>query len=121
MLLAFLSCPNNLLCKYECQIGEWWWYALQDSIKVAGKEEKQLLLNKVATIKACLLLLLSLMEDGVSEPINTHIMLYPELELSLGSTLANYSIYVGVRNKFCTACVHNKKTQKKTDHICFKN
>ena len=28
---------------------------------------------------------------------------------------------IGVRNKFYAAGVHNKKTQKETDHVCFKN
>ena len=30
-------------------------------------------------------------------------------------------LYIGVRNKYCAACVQNKNTQTKTDHICFKN
>ena len=30
-------------------------------------------------------------------------------------------LYTEVRNKYCAACVQNKRTQKKTDHYCFKN
>jgi len=30
-------------------------------------------------------------------------------------------LYTGVRNKYCAACVNNSKTQKKINHVYFKN
>ena len=60
----------------ECQIGDWWWSSLQELMKASGKEERQYAMEKIATIRGYLLLLLLLMEDGVSVLINICTMHY---------------------------------------------
>ena len=104
----------------ECQIGEWWWNALQDSIKAAGKEEKQFAV-KQSSYHQGIPAITVIVDGGWSK--RTHKHSYNALS-GVGVIFGKHTgklLYIGVRNKFCAACVHNKKTQKKTDHICFKN
>ena len=104
----------------ECQIGEWWWNALQESMKAAGKEEKQLAIEQ-SSYHQGIPAITVIVDGGWSK--RTHKHSYNALS-RVGVIFGKHTgklLYIGVRNKFCAACVHNKKTQKKTDHICFKN
>ena len=104
----------------EHQIGEWWWNSLQESMKAAGKEEKQYAIEQ-GSYHHGIPAITVIVDGGLSK--RTHKHSYNALS-GVGVIFGKHTgklLYIGVRNKFCAACVHNKKAQKKTDHICFKN
>ena len=104
----------------ERQIGDWWWSSLQESMKAAGKEEKQFAMEQNSYHQGIPAITV-IVEGGWSK--RTHKHSYNALS-GVGVIFGKHTgklLYIGVRNKLCAACVHNSKTQKKTTHICFKN
>ena len=104
----------------ESQIGKWWWKASQESMKAAGKQEKQHAIEK-GSYHQGIPAITVIVDGGWSK--RTHKHSYNALS-GVGVIFGKHTgklLYIGVRNKFCAACVNNKKSQKKTNHICFKN
>ena len=96
----------------ERQIGEWWWNALQESMKAAGKEEKQFAIEQ-GSYHQGITAITVVINGGWSK--HTHKHSYNALS-GVGVIIGKYTgklLYVGVRNKFCAACVHNKKHKRK--------
>ena len=104
----------------EHQIGQWWWDALQESITAAGKEEKQFAIAQ-GSYHQGIPAITVIVDGGWSK--RTHKHSYNALS-GVGVIFGKHTgklLYIGVRNKYCAACINNNNTQKKTNHICFKN
>lgn len=89
-------------------------------MKAAGREEKQHAIeqnNYHQDVPAITVIV----DGGWSK--RTHKHSYNALS-GVGVIIGKHTgklLYLGVQNKYCAACVSNSKTQKKTDHVCFKN
>jgi len=104
----------------EQQIGQGWWAVLQESMKAAGKEEKQHAIEQNSYHQGVPAITV-IVDGGWSK--RTHKHSYNALS-GVGVIIGKHTgklLYIGVRNKYCAACVNNKKTKKKTSHVCFKN
>lgn len=95
----------------ECQIGEWWWNALQESIKAAGKEEKQFAIEQ-SSYHQGIPSITVIVDEGWSK--RTHKHSYNALS-GVGVIFGKHTgklLHIGVRNKFCATCVRNKDTKE---------
>ena len=104
----------------ERQIGDWWWSSLQESMKAAGKKEKQFAIEQNSYHQGIPAITV-IVDGGWSK--RTHKHSYNALS-GVGVIFGKHTgklLYIGVRNKLCAACVHNSKAQKKITHVCFKN
>ena len=115
-------CKNSFMAT-ECAIGKWWWDVLEKSMKAAGEEEWRIAIEQNSyhhEVPAITVIL----DGGWSK--RTHRHSYNALSV-VGVIFGKQTgklLYIGVRNKFCAACVYqNKQTgaNKKTNHTCFKN
>ena len=105
----------------EQQIGREWWATLQESMKAAGREEKQHAIEQNSYHHQHVPAISVIVDGGWSK--RTHKHSYNALS-GVGVIIGKHTgklLYIGVRNKYCAVCVNNNKTQKKTNHVCFKN
>ena len=111
-----LSVLKSSFVHTEQTIGKWWWTVLEESMKSAGKEEKQIAIDKghyhqnVPAITV-------IVDAGWSK--RTHKHSYNALSC-VGVIFGKETrklLHIGVRNKFCATCA--KDPSKK--HECFKN
>jgi len=89
-------------------------------MKAVGREEKQHAVEKNSNHQGVPAVSV-IVDVGWSK--RTHKHSYNALS-GVGVIIGKYTgklLYIGVRNKYCAACVNNNKEQKKTNHICFKN
>jgi len=89
-------------------------------MKAAGREEKQHAVEQNLNRQG--VPAISVIVDGGWSK-RTHKHSYNALS-GVGVIIGKYTgklLYIGVRNKYCAACVNNNKPQKKIKHICFKN
>jgi len=98
-------------------IGNWWWTLLEESIQAAGRAERELAIQEnryhdgVPAITV-------IVDAGWSK--RTHKHSYNAL-CGVGVIFGLRTkrlLYIGVRNKFCAACVYPSST---SNHTCFKN
>ena len=96
----------------ERQIGDWWWSSLQESMKAAGKEEKQYAMEQNSYHQGIPAITV-IVDGGWSK--RTHKHSYNALS-GVGVIFGKYTgklPYIGVRNKLCAVCVRNSKVQKR--------
>ena len=87
-----------------CQIGEWWWNASQESMKAAGKQEKQYAIEKGSYHQG--VPGITVVVDGGWRK-HTHKHSYNALSevRMIFEKHTGKLLYIGIRNKFCAACV----------------
>ena len=97
-------------------IGKWWWSVLEESMKAAGRQERQIAINKQQhhhSVPAITVIV----DAGWSK--RTHKHSYNALSC-VGVIFGKETkklLFIGVRNKYCAVCA--KDTTK--EHECFKN
>ena len=100
----------------EQVIGKWWWTALEESMKSAGKEEKSIAIKK-GNYHQDVPAITVIVDAGWSK--RTHKHSYNALSC-VGVIFGKETqklLYIGVRNKFCAVC--EQGASKK--HECFRN
>ena len=100
----------------EQMIEKWWWKLLEESMISAGKEEKQIAINK-GQYHNNVLAITVIVDGGWSK--RTHKHSYNGLSC-VGVIFGKETqklLYIGVRNKFCPVCA--KDATK--NHECYKN
>ena len=100
----------------EQMIGKWWWKLLEESMISAGKEEKQIAINK-GQYHNNIPAITVIVDGGWSK--RTHKHSYNALSC-VGVIFGKETrklLYIGVRNKFCTVCAKDASKS----HECYKN
>ena len=96
----------------EQYIGEWWWELLQESMKAAGEEEKNMAIannNFHQNVPAITVIV----DGGWSKRTNKH---------NYNAKSTGKILFMGIRNKFCSICTRANNTNSPIpDHQCFKN
>ena len=101
----------------EQVIGKWWWTILEESMITAGKEEKQIAIQKKNSYHGDYPAITVIVDGGWCK--RTHKHSYNALS-GVGVIFGKETkklLYVGVRNKFCAVCAKGGDKE----HECFKN
>jgi len=100
----------------ECAIGKWWWSLLEESMVSAGREGKQIAIEKGqyhGTVPAITVIV----DGGWCKRSHKHS--YNALS-GVGVIFGKETkklLFIGVRNKFCSVCAKGHEKE----HDCFKN
>ena len=101
----------------ERDIGEWWKRELQDSMIEAGKEERQLAVEK-GNYHEGVPAITVILDGGWSKRTHKHSYnAKPGVAIIIGKETEKI-LYIGVRNKYCAACARNIPKDR---HTCYKN
>ena len=105
---------KKLFISTEKLIGKWWWNLLEESMKAAGKTERELAIQR-GNFHQGVPAITVIVDAGWSK--RTHKHTYNALS-GVGVIFGQQTgklLYLGIRNKFCASC------KKGTEHTCFKN
>lgn len=108
--------PKNFV-NTERSIGEWWQQQLQQSMAEAGKEEKRLAEER-GSFHEGVPATTVIVDGGWSKRSHRHSY---NAKSGVGVIIGQATgklLYIGVRNKYCTACTRGVPLDK---HKCFKN
>ena len=100
----------------EKRIGEWWSTLLEDSMRQAGQEERQIAISKNRSCLGDPVITIILDGGGVNVPLNTY-----NVKSGVGVIIGLETqkiLFMGVRNKYCSICSH---TDDPPPHTCYKN
>ena len=101
----------------ERSIGEWWRLQLQDAMITAGKEEKKLAVERGDYYEGVPAITV-IVDGGWSKRSHRHSYNAKSGVAIIIGKKTGKLLYIGVRNKFCTACAQGIPPEK---HVCFKN
>ena len=108
---------KNSFTQTQHGIGEWWRLQLAETMTAAGKEEKRLAEER-GDYHEGMPALTVVVDGGCSKRSHKHSY---NAKSGVGIILGKETgklLYIGVRNKYCTACTQGIPQEK---HACFKN
>ena len=117
--MSILGVPvmsKKLFISTEKLIGKWWWNLLEESMRAAGKMERELAIQR-GSFHQGVPAITVLVDAGWSK--RTHKHTYNALS-GVGVIFGQQTgklLYLGVCNKFCASC----KRGTEHNHTCFKN
>ena len=122
--MAVMGVPTMTKASFvltERHIGEWWWELLQESMKAAGEEEKNMAIannNFHQNVPAITVIV----DGGWSKRTNKHnYNAKSGVGIIIGKATGKI-LFMGIRNKFCSICTRaNNTTSPIPEHQCFKN
>lgn len=108
--------PKNFI-NAEHNIGLWWQQQLQEIMAEAGREERQLAIER-GDYHQGIPAITVVVDGGWSKRSHRHSY---NAKSGVGIIIGQATgklLYIGVRNKYCTACTQGVPQDK---HVCFKN
>ncbi len=107
--------------KTERSLGAWWWKALEESMTTAGQEEKPLAIER-GDFHQGIPAITVIVDGGWSKRTHKHSYNAKSGVAIIIGKETRKIIFIGVRNKYCSACSHAEKVGKEnSNHTCFKN
>ena len=105
----------------ERAVSDWWWQALEESMKEAAEEEKQIAVEKGSYHEGVPAITVVL-DGGWSKRSHKHSY---NAKSGVGIIIGQETgklLHVGVRNKYCSVCVQAEKQDREPQHHdCHKN
>ena len=103
----------------EKRIGEWWWKLLQESMKVAGQEERAIAISKGRYHQGVPAITV-IVDGGWSKRCHRHSY---NAKSGVGIIIGKETgkiLFMGVRNKYCAVC-NKAGNDTPPDHTCYLN
>ena len=112
---------KRVFIKTEHSLGTWWWKVLEESMKTTGQEEKRLAIER-RDFHQGIPAITVIVDGGWSKRTHKHSYNAKSGTAIIIGKETGKILFIGVRNKYCSACAHGKKVGKEnSNHTCFKN